>query len=34
MGRMMQDYRVPILWRHPHATTRTMLLKTNFVQGP
>ena len=34
MGRMMQDYRRPSLWRHPHAATRTMLLKTNFVQGP
>ena len=34
MGRMMQDYRVPSLWRHPHAATRTMLLKTNFVHGP
>jgi hypothetical protein len=34
MGRMMQDYRVPSLWRHPHAATRTMLLKTNFIDGP
>ena len=34
MGRMMQDYRVPSLWRHPHAAARTMLLKTNFVHGP
>ena len=34
MGWMMEDYRVPSRWRHPHATTRTMLLKTNFVHGP
>lgn len=34
VGRMMQNYRVPSLWRHPHAATRTMLLKTNFVHGP
>lgn len=34
MGRMMQDYRVPSLWRHPHAAARTMLLETDFVQSP
>jgi len=34
MGRMMQDYRVPSLWRHPNAAARTMLLETDFVQGP
>jgi len=34
MSRMMQDYRVPILWRHPHATARTVLLETDFVHGP
>jgi len=34
MGRMMQDYRGPSLWRHPHAAARTVLLETNFVYGP
>jgi hypothetical protein len=34
MGRMMQDYRVPSLWRHPHAAAGTVLLKTDFVHGP
>jgi hypothetical protein len=34
MGRMMQDDWVPSLWRHPHGTARTVLLKTDFVHGP
>ena len=34
MGRMIQDYRGPSLWRHPHAAARTVLLETNFVYGP
>lgn len=34
MGRMMQDYRIPSLRRHPHAAARTVLLKTDFVHGP
>jgi hypothetical protein len=34
MGRMMQDYWVPSLWRHPHAAARTVLLKTDFVHSP
>ena len=34
MGRMVQDYRGPSLWRHPHAAARTVLLETNFVYGP
>lgn len=34
MGRMMQDYWGPSLWRHPHAAARTVLLETDFVHGP
>jgi len=34
MGRMMQDYRVPGLRRHPHAAARTVLLEPDFVHGP
>jgi hypothetical protein len=31
---MMQDDRVFILRRNPHPTTGTVLLKTNFINGP
>jgi hypothetical protein len=34
MGRMMQDYWSPSLWRHPHTAARTVLLETDFVHGP
>jgi hypothetical protein len=34
MGRMMQDYWLPSLWRNPHAAARAVLLKTDFVHGP
>jgi len=34
MGRMVQDYRGPSLWRHPHAAARTVLLEPNFVYSP
>jgi len=34
MGRMVQDYRGPSLWWHPHAAARTVLLETNFVYSP
>ena len=34
MGRMIQDYRFPSLWRYPHAAARTVLLETDFVHGP
>lgn len=34
MGRMMHDYWVPSLRRHPHVAARTVLLETDFVHGP
>lgn len=34
MGRLMQDYRIPSLWRHSPAVGRTVLLKTNSLPGP
>src|SRR5438132_14071391 len=33
-GRRMQQDRVLVLRRHPHATARTMLLEVTFVQAP
>jgi hypothetical protein len=32
--RMMQQYRIDILRRHPHPTTRSILLKMNFIDRP
>lgn len=34
VGRMVEQNRVPILRRHPHATPRPVLLKADFIHGP
>jgi len=31
---VVQDYRVPVFWRHPHAVPGAILLKMNLVQCP
>jgi len=31
---MVQQYRVPLLRRHPHQTTRSILLKMDFIGRP
>jgi len=31
---MVQQYRVFVLWRYPHQTTRTILLKMDFITRP
>jgi hypothetical protein len=31
---MVQQYRIDILWGHPHPTTRSILLKMNFIGRP
>ncbi len=31
---VVQDYRVPVFWRHPHAAPGAILLKMNLVQCP
>ena len=33
-GRRVQQDRIFDFWRHPHSTTRTVLLKMHFVRGP
>ena len=32
--RMVQQYRVPLLRRYPHQTTRSILLKMDFIGRP
>ena len=31
---VVQQYRVLVLWRYPHQTTRSILLKMDFIGGP